>query len=75
MSSTTFLDAKGLACPMPIVRAKKVMKDMETGQVLEVHTTDKGSVADLEAWAKASNHEMKEQQQEADIFKFWIQKG
>lgn len=75
MSSTTFLDAKGLACPMPIVRAKKVMKDMETGQVLEIHTTDKGSVADLEAWTKAGNHEMKEQQQEADIFKFWIQKG
>lgn len=75
MSSTTFLDAKGLACPMPIVRAKKVMKDMDTGQVLEIHTTDKGSVADLEAWAKASNHEMKEQRQEANIFKFWIQKG
>ena len=75
MSSTTFLDAKGLACPMPIVRAKKVMKDMAAGDVLEIHTTDKGSIADLEAWAKAGNHEMKEQQQEADIFKFWIQKG
>lgn len=72
---TTFLDAKGLACPMPIVRAKKAMKDMQAGDVLEIHTTDKGSVADLTAWAKAGNHEIKDQQQESDVFKFWIQKG
>ena len=73
--TTTFLDAKGLACPMPIVRAKKAMKDMQAGDVLEIHTTDKGSVADLTAWAKAGNHEIKDQQQESDVFKFWIQKG
>lgn len=73
--TTTFLDAKGLACPLPIVRAKKAMKDMQVGDVLEIHTTDKGSVADLTAWAKAGNHEIKDQQQESDVFKFWIQKG
>ena len=73
--TTTFLDAKGLACPLPIVRAKKAMKDMQVGDVLEIHTTDKGSVADLTAWAKGGNHEIKDQQQESDVFKFWIQKG
>ncbi|ARK25061.1 hypothetical protein SporoP37_10650 [Sporosarcina sp. P37] len=75
MNSTKFLDAKGLACPMPIVRARKAMKDLQTGDILEIHTTDKGSVADLTAWAAAGNHEIKDQQQESDIFKFWIQKG
>ena len=46
------LDAKGLACPMPIVKTKKAMNDLEEGQVLEVQATDKGSKADLAAWSK-----------------------
>ncbi|MDV6379384.1 sulfurtransferase TusA family protein [Sporosarcina sp. GW1-11] len=75
MTSKTFLDAKGLACPMPIVRAKKAMKDLQVGDILEIHTTDKGSVADLTAWAASGNHQITDQQQESDIFKFWIQKG
>ena len=47
------LDAKGLACPMPIVKTKKAMSDLEDGQVLEVQATDKGSKADLKAWAES----------------------
>jgi TusA-related sulfurtransferase len=42
-----FLDAKGLACPMPIVKTKKEMTSLEAGQVLEIQATDKGSTADL----------------------------
>lgn len=75
MSSTTFLDAKGLACPMPIVRARKAMKDLQAGDVLEIHATDKGAVADLAAWAASGGHALKDQQQDGDVFKFWIQKG
>ena len=45
------LDAKGLACPMPIVRTKKAMDAIESGQVLEVHVTDKGLLKDIPAWA------------------------
>lgn len=52
MKATIVLDAKGLACPMPIVKTKKRMKDLKAGEVLEIHATDKGSTADLEAWAK-----------------------
>lgn len=51
------LDAKGLACPMPIVRTKKAMNDLQDGQVLEVQATDKGSKADLAAWAKTVGHQ------------------
>ena len=41
------LDAKGLACPMPIVKTKKAMNDLQEGQIFEVQATDKGSTADL----------------------------
>lgn len=50
------LDAKGLACPMPIVKTRKVMKELEAGKVLEVQATDKGSTADLKAWAESTGH-------------------
>ena len=51
------LDAKGLACPMPIVKTKKSMNDLDEGQVLEVQATDKGSKADLAAWANTVGHQ------------------
>ncbi|WP_262174873.1 sulfurtransferase TusA family protein [Saccharococcus sp. Marseille-Q5394] len=76
MNVTKVLDAKGLACPMPVVRARKTMKEMETGEILEIFTTDKGSVADLTAWAKSSGHEMVDQKEEdTGVFTFWIKKG
>ena len=69
------LDAKGLACPMPVVRARKVMKEMETGQVLQIEATDKGSVADLAAWSKSGGHELLEHTEDAGVFTFLIKKG
>ena len=47
-----FVDAKGLACPMPIVRAKKAIDSLQSGQIMELHTTDKGSMNDLQAWVR-----------------------
>ena len=58
MESTKILDAKGLACPMPIVKTKKAMNELEAGQVLEIHATDKGAKNDLAAWAKSGGHEL-----------------
>ncbi|MBO0586697.1 MULTISPECIES: sulfurtransferase TusA family protein [unclassified Sporosarcina] len=75
MKSNKVLDAKGLACPMPVVRARKVMKEMETGEVLEILATDKGSVADLAAWSKSGGHDLVKHTEEAGVFTFWIQKG
>ncbi|CAM3995233.1 sulfurtransferase TusA family protein [Alkalicoccus chagannorensis] len=51
------LDAKGLACPMPIVKTKKQMENMQPGEVIEVQATDEGSLADLQAWAGKSGHQ------------------
>lgn len=56
MNSNLQLDAKGLSCPMPIVKTKKAMDTLTSGEVLEVHVTDKGSLADIPAWAKAGGH-------------------
>ncbi|HET7616500.1 MAG TPA: sulfurtransferase TusA family protein, partial [Bacillales bacterium] len=53
MKSDKTLDAKGLACPMPIVKTKKAMDEMESGQVLEIHATDKGAKNDLTSWTKS----------------------
>lgn len=75
METTFFLDAKGLACPMPIVRAKKAMNDLEAGEILEIHATDKGSKSDLTAWSKSGGHELLKDEVENDVFKFWIKKG
>ena len=51
------IDAKGLACPMPIVRTKKAMNELKEGQVLQVQATDRGSIADMEAWAESVGHQ------------------
>lgn len=75
MESTKVLDAKGLACPMPIVRTKKAMNELESGQILEIHTTDKGSKNDLTAWAKSGGHELLKDTEEDGVFKFWIKKS
>ncbi|SES03065.1 TusA-related sulfurtransferase [Gracilibacillus ureilyticus] len=75
MDVNKILDAKGLACPMPIVKTKKAINELETGQILEVHATDKGAKSDLTAWAKSGGHELLKDTEENDVLKFWIKKG
>ncbi|OMP66299.1 sulfurtransferase TusA family protein [Domibacillus epiphyticus] len=69
------LDAKGLACPMPIVKTKKAMNNLEAGQILEVQTTDKGAKSDLTAWTKSTGHTMLDSKEEDSVYTFYIQKG
>lgn len=69
------VDAKGLVCPMPIVRAKKAMAEVEAGQVLEVQATDKGSKADIQAWAKSSGHQYLGTLEEGDVLKHYLRKS
>jgi rhodanese-related sulfurtransferase/TusA-related sulfurtransferase len=51
------IDCLGLSCPMPIVRTKKAIEELEPGQVLEIRATDRGSLADLKGWAKSTGHD------------------
>ena len=75
MNSNLQLDAKGLSCPMPIVKTKKAMDTLASGEILEVHVTDKGSLADIPAWAKAGGHTILDQSEDAGVLIFFIQKA
>jgi len=75
MNITKTLDAKGLACPMPIVKTKKAIDAIKSGEVLEVVVTDKGALNDIPAWAKSGGHTVLEQKTEEDVLYFYIQKG
>ncbi|UFT98392.1 sulfurtransferase TusA family protein [Radiobacillus kanasensis] len=75
MEVTKVLDAKGLACPMPIVKTKKAINELESGQILEVHATDRGAKSDLTAWAKSGGHELVKDAENDEVFTFWIKKG
>ena len=66
------MDLKGLACPMPIVKVSKGIKDVEIGQVIEAVTTDPGSLADFPAWARTSGNEILKTDQEGGVIKFYI---
>ncbi|KKB38063.1 sulfurtransferase TusA family protein [Bacillus thermotolerans] len=75
MTVNVQLDAKGLACPMPIVKTKKAMKDLEPGQVIEVQATDKGSKADMKAWAESTGHQYLGTIEEGDVLKHYLRKS
>ena len=68
------LDATGLNCPLPILRAKKSLNSLESGQVLSIIATDPGSVKDFEAFAKQTGNELLESREEGGKFFFRIRK-
>jgi len=69
------LDASGLNCPLPILRAKKTLNAMVAGQVLHVVATDPGSVKDFDAFAKQTGNELMESKEEGGKFHFLIKKS
>lgn len=66
------LDLKGLACPMPVVKMSKGIKDVAVGEVVEAITTDPGALADFPAWAKTSGNEIVKTDQGGDTIKFYV---
>ena len=69
------LDASGLNCPLPILRAKKSLSGMSAGQVLHIIATDPGSVKDFEAFSKQTGNELMESKEEGGKFYFLIKKA
>lgn len=69
------LDASGLNCPLPILRAKKALAGMDAGQVLHIIATDPGSVKDFEAFAKQTGNELTESREEGGKFYFLMKKN
>ncbi|GGD22520.1 sulfurtransferase TusA family protein [Sinisalibacter lacisalsi] len=66
------LDAKGLNCPLPILKTKKAIKGMASGQVLQVMATDPGSIADMTAFCNQTGNELMSQSNEGDVYTFEI---
>lgn len=69
------LDARGLNCPLPILRAKKTINGMTRGQVLRVLATDPGSVKDFDAFCKQTGNELVSSEQDGGEFIFQIRKN
>ena len=69
------VDARGLNCPLPILRAKKGINALVSGQILKVIATDPGSVKDLEAFCKQTGNEMLDSSQQNGEYHFNIRKG
>lgn len=68
------LDARGLLCPMPIVKASKEIRGMKDGEILKVLATDRGAIADFPAWAADTGHELLEWHDESGTLVFHLRK-
>ncbi len=69
------LDAKGLSCPLPILKTKKAVEALTKDQVLKVETTDPGSKNDMAAWAKRTGNEVLKVEEGSGTFTFYIKKS
>lgn len=73
--SDKLLDTKGLRCPLPVLRARKAMKDMDAGQVIEIHATDPGSVQDFQAFCETTGHLLLDSGRDGEVYIFEIRKA
>ena len=72
--TTAVLDAKGLNCPLPILKAKKALQGVPAGGLLEIHATDPGAVKDFEAFCRSTGNELVASSQEGNVFRFVIKR-
>ena len=71
---TQTLDARGLSCPMPIVKTAQAIKTMASGALIEVLATDPGSVKDFAAWSRTTGNELVEQTVDGGVFRFVLRR-
>ena len=69
------LDAKGMSCPLPILKTKKAVDALKKDQVLKVETTDPGSKNDMASWAKRTGNEILKVEESGGAFIFYIKKA
>ncbi|WP_349571159.1 sulfurtransferase TusA family protein [Azotobacter salinestris] len=69
------LDASGLSCPLPLLKAKLELNRLHSGAVLKVTATDPGSQRDFRAFAKLAGHCLLHEEVEGDRFRYWLRKG
>lgn len=73
--SAVQLDTKGLKCPLPVLRARKAMKPMAPGEIIEIEATDPGSVQDFKAFCETTGDELMESQEADGVYSFRIRKA
>ena len=71
---TQLVDARGLSCPMPIVKTAQVMRLLEPGKVIELLATDAGSVKDVAAWCQTTGNILIEQRSDGAVYRFVIRR-
>lgn len=74
MNAEQELDARGLSCPLPILKTKKALSGMQPGHVLKIVATDPGSVKDMEAFAKQTGNELLSTAEEQGEYIFYMRK-
>ena len=74
MDISTTVDARGLSCPMPIVKTALAVKTLASGAFLEVLATDPGSQRDFVAWSRSTGHELVEQSVDGPVYRFVIRR-
>lgn len=72
---TAVVDARGLSCPMPVLRVRKAMADVEPGEVLKVVATDRGALKDIPAWARTAGHEIVSVEEAGEEIHFTVRRG
>lgn len=75
IEATRELDASGLNCPLPILRAKKTMAELVSGEVLKMVATDPGSIKDMEAFCRQTGNELLQSTQEEQLYTFFVRKA
>ena len=71
---TQVIDARGLSCPMPIVKTAQAMRAIPSGAVIELIATDAGSVKDVGAWCRTTGNELIEQTSDGAVYRFVIRR-
>lgn len=74
ITANTTLDARGLNCPLPILRTRKALNQMDSGAILEVIATDPGSVKDMQAFCTQTGHRLVSSSESDNSFVFMIEK-
>ena len=74
MQADQELDTRGLNCPLPILKAKKALGDLTSGQILKVISTDPSSTRDFQAFARQTGNELLDQQTKGDEFVHWLRR-
>jgi len=69
------VDARGLQCPMPVIKVSQAMNQVDSGQTVELIASDRGALSDIPAWSKDMGHELTDQFEENDEYHFVVTKA